>query len=41
MYLSGEMVSGSVQAATVAATTVTGTVNASGTTNKVWGAVFN
>jgi len=41
MYLSGEMVSGSVQATTVAATTVTGTVNASGTTNKVWGAVFN
>jgi len=41
MYLSGEMVSGSVQATTVAATTLTGTVNASGTTNKVWGAVFN
>lgn len=41
LYLSGELVSGSVQATTIAATSLIGTVNASGTTNKVWGAVFN
>jgi len=46
LYLSGEVVSGSLSATTVSATTISGTtvngnVNAQGTPNKVWGAVFN
>jgi hypothetical protein len=46
LYLSGEVVAGSLSATTVSATTVSGTtvngnVNAQGTGNKMWGAVFN
>jgi hypothetical protein len=42
LYLSGEMVSGSVQTGTVSATNVNATtVNSAGTSNKVYGAVFN
>ncbi|MFA7641950.1 MAG: hypothetical protein WCY74_01580, partial [Sphaerochaetaceae bacterium] len=42
LYLSGEVVSGSVQTGTVSATSVNATtVNSAGTSNKVYGAVFN